>query len=539
MGYTIRYRKGVTMTTTTATMTPTQDRDYDHFLQQLRDRFALVNGPLFTTNTDDLYTLFLDALPESDRQHYNCHACRRFVNTFGGLVTINTDGTTQSAIWSEDDTPAFFQSSVREMLRVIQRATVNGVFHSSDAVWGIPVTGEWNHLAVAPSPAMVFNRMTQTPGQARAERREDYGTLQRALVDFTPDMLRTALNLLRSDSLYRSEKVSGVASWLLALQEQRALVKGTRRDNVTWLAVATAPAGFCHPRSSMIGTLLEDIAAGMSYELISKRFAAKMHPLQYQRPQSAPTAGNIAQAEKVIQQLQAANALARRYARLEDIQTIWKPVKVVLPQSSGGVFGHLKTKEAKPLQTITPPAITMTWEKFQRTVLPTAKTIEFYTPHGNDSYAALVTAADPDAPLIFQWNNPVNWYLYHHGSAASDWGLKAGHFHLVTAVTFQPSMWQDSDAMTHRGAGVLFILEDAQDKRSRSAGLALFPETLKAEFHPIRATIEAFSRAGTIADADTASACGLMLHKSGTWKARFRVVTTDGMTTEYQLDRWD
>lgn len=527
----------------TIASTTTNDYEYDAFLQRVQDRFMLrvtAGEPLFTTKAADLYALFLDALPEDERQQNNCHACRVFVNTFGRLVTINADGVTQSLIWDEDDAPELYRTPVRAMLRAIQKAEITGVFYTSATVWGKPVTGVWHHFAVTPPSSLLFSHMTQTAQQARAEKREAYATLVRALVDFTPDMLRTAVMLLKTDSLYRSEKVLGVATWLLTLHEQRAAAKGARRDNLTWRAVATAPAGFCHPRSSVIGTLLEDIAAGLPFETISKRFAAKMHPLQYQRPQAAPTAGNIAQAEKIIAQLQAANALARRYATLDDIRTIWKSTPTRSRKQNGAVFGHLQSKQTKSTaRTITPPPVTMTWEKFRRTVLSAAQTIEFYVPHENDNYVALVTAVDPAAPLIFQWDNPVNLYVYHGGSSAADWRLKAGVFHPVTAVTLRPSMWRGPDKFSHQGTGVIFILQGAQDKRSRSAGLALFPETLRAEFHPIRATIEAFSRAGTIANADTASACGVILSKGGQWKTRFRVTATDGMVAEYHLDRWD
>ena len=80
---------------------------------------------------------------------------------------------------------------------------------------------------------------------------------------------------------------------LLALHEARASKRGPAADNLTWLAVATAPAGFCHVRSSMIGTLLEDVAAGMPFDAIKQRFDAKMHPLQYQRPTAMPSVPSI------------------------------------------------------------------------------------------------------------------------------------------------------------------------------------------------------------------------------------------------------
>lgn len=66
-------------------------------------------------------------------------------------------------------------------------------------------------------------------------------------------------------------------------------------------------------------------------------------------------------------------------------------------------------------------------------------------------------------------------------------------------------MRSNPDRLTYQGASVIFILDGARD--TQDARLALFPETLRSEFHGIRATIEAFSKCGTIADRGQASAC--------------------------------
>ncbi len=68
-----------------------------------------------------------------------------------------------------------------------------------------------------------------------------------------------------------------------------------------WRLIASAPDGFCHPRASMIGVLLDAIAVGMSFDAIKSHFNEKVYPLLYQRPQAPPSAGNIAIAEATIE----------------------------------------------------------------------------------------------------------------------------------------------------------------------------------------------------------------------------------------------
>lgn len=533
------------MTTSVSTTPNVRDeQDYHAYLKRIQSRFdAVATGSiLFATDAADLFDVFLNALSTEDRQHYTCSACRRFVNKFGGVVVINADGSAQSPLWLIEDAPEELRPAIEEIAQVVALARVTGVFLCSEPVWGTPVTGEWHHMAVTPPKSLVFKKTTQTAFQASAENLEDFKTVMTALSEFTPAQIQQAIVLLESESLYRSEKCLGVAKWLKRMHEIRDMKNQTVRHRLLWLEIAKAPAGFCHPRASMIGTLLEDIAAGMDFGDVSRRFASKMHPLQYQRPQAAPSAGNIAQAEKIISQLQASGSLARRFARLDEIQTVWRPAVEAEKPQAGGVFGHLLPKEAAVPEMSIPP-ITMTWDKFSRTVLPNAKRIEFRVP-SRGNFSALVTAANPDAPPIIQWDredqrNPFSGYVYHNGSTAVHWGLVAHSWCKVNAVSLSPSMWSIG-TFDHQGQSVMFVLDGAKDSAYKVSGLALFPEILKSEFHGIRSTIEEFSRRGEISGTEEASANGYMLSKGdrGNWNAVIRVLA-DGSWMPYNLDRWD
>jgi len=524
------------------------DAGYNAYLARVQARFISNVGaeaPLFTTDAEGMWLAYLDSFSADQRQFHNCHACRQFIERYGALVTINDNGMTASAVWNEEDAPELYKPAVRAMERLARRGKITGVFLSAEQVWGNPVTGVWRHFAVTPPQTIIYNKHSVlTAGQMMAEKREDYRTVQRGLAEFSQPVVERVLALLQTDSLYRSEKVIGPAQWLHALHVARGNADGTARDNLTWKAVATAPAGFCHPRSSMVGTLLEDTAAGMDFSEVSRRFSDKMHPLQYQRPQALPSAGNIAQAEKLVEKLGISGSLRRRFARLDEIEALWLPALSKEKPKARGLFSHLQPKTAiSALGGASMPAVTMTWEKFSRTVLPEALEIEYFVPHGNANYTALVTAADPDAPPIFQWDgderrNPVSWYVWHSGSPPTQWGLSGGKFHKVSAVTLKPSMWYgNSERFAHQGKGVIFMLDGAKETRT-DAGLVIFPECLRAELREIRSTIEAFSRAGKLEGIEEASACGLVLSKGSNWNARFRV-RTKLATIEYRLDRWD
>lgn len=523
----------------TAIRAHVEDDPFPALLASVTEHFAKSEGPFFTTDAEGLFELFLSGLHESIRQTYTCHACRHFFERFGGLVTIGDDGVTHSAIWpaSANAPWPFFAALVGVKVAVL-KAKVTGVFLSSDTIWGTPETGVWSHLYVRnPKP---YRRPLLTAGQAMAEKSEERGMLLRGLAEYPRDAVAAALPLLESDSLYRSEKVLGVATWLIARHDERAATKHKAyRENLTWRAVATAPPGWCHVKTTMISTLLDDIVAGLPFATISRRFADKMHPLQYLRPQAAPSAGQLAEAEKVVAALKSAGSLERRYARLDEVEKLWEP-RAPTPEAKpeGGVFAHLRPKNAAPtIAQPDPPAIAITWEKFAREVLPKAERIEYRVPSVGP-FVALLTAVNPDAPPILQWDredrrNPVSWYVYPGGSPPSQWGLRAGEWAEVSAVALFPHMWSGAPPSSHHGDGAVFLLAGCMDTRESSAGL--FPEILRSEYHGIRSAIEAFSRAATPSGREQGNACGVDLRA---WGQPFRVTTASGRLS-YRIDRWD
>ena len=518
--------------------------DFDAFNASCQANFDAAiakDGPrLFTTDVEDLFETYLDNLDPGERQHHNCNCCKRFILRYGGLVTINEDGALRSAIWDAETAPEGYENAARALSRAVKTfGKVTGVFRSSELVWGVPEDGGFTHFALKPSAVVerVKRHDVYNAHQQMAMKREDYRTLKHGLAEFTPEIVTGAVHLLESDALYRSEKVLGPAKFLSALHTAIEGARGKLRDNLIWRAVASAPVGFCTPRSSMVGTLLEDLAAGMSVDTVRKRFKSKMDPLQYQRPQAAPKAGNIAQAEKLVEQMGIEPALHRRWARIDEVKLLWSPPAPKNAPPTGGVFGHLHSKGRAVATTMSSPNQAMTWSKFLRTVLPNALKIEAKLT-SRMAFTGTLTATNADAPPILQWDdendrNPFSQYVYARGSTPFEWGL-SGEWVNVPGVMFHPSMWSGEDAFPHQGKRVTFILEGAEDKRCNS--LCLFPENLKSALHPVRSTIEAYSSSRSPSGAEQGTANGLAFSDKS--PLRIRVTTASGVS-DITLDRWE
>lgn len=401
---------------------PARENDgYTEFLGTLLHNFThvAVNAPaLFTVNVEGLWELFLNNLPDNARQHYTCNSCRSFVNHYGNIVVVDESGVVKSALW-DITVPEFFQPSIDAMNKAVRKAAkVNGVFISDHMTLGHPKTGVWEHMSVQMPSVKVNKSRVKNASQLMAEKREDFRTLINAIQEFPLEVAEQAVSLLQTDAMYRSDRVLGVAEWFKKLHDDTDTLSNVQRTNLIWLAVATAPNGFCHVKSSMIGTLLEDIKAGYSTRVIMARFQEKMNPQNYMRSQSAPTASAIEQAEKLVEKLGIASSLCRKYATFPMIAPFceWMP-KAIEPQTpkAGGVFANVTPKEklSTPNSQIAMPSTTMTYDKFMRTVLPTADKIEVLVDNPS-RFMAMVTEAIEGSENILQWNNPFSWY-YHGG----------------------------------------------------------------------------------------------------------------------------
>lgn len=513
--------------------------DYSQLLESVRLAFTsiAVDQPLFRTDADHLMSVYLDAMP-AERQVHTCSACARFLRMYGGLVTVDERGVQWPLFWNLACVGGFYTPVIAALREKITRAKIKSQFFSSESIWGTPGPDAkgWTHMAVKPAREQLYSKMDKTPGQAMAASRENYRTVMMALADFKAPLLDEAIRVLKADALSRSERFINPLQWLRDLQDRP---KGKEGNNLVWRAIATAPEGFCHPRASMTGSLLEDIAKGMDFDTVKKRWETKMHPLQYQRPQAAPTAGNIKAAEELVSKLGLARSLERRYARFDELIKAWEPclglASLEKLTKGQGVFGHLKAKgEDNRLEVTTPP---MTWRKFAEQVLPDVKLLQLYTPlRGN--YLGFTTATHADAPPILKWDfeenrYPVAWYVYHNGSPAHQWGLATHTYVNVLGIVPNPEIWmKPTEHLTD--SSVTFVLEGARD--TVNSGLALFPECLKSELHGIRATVEAYSKAGKLSGKEDAAA-GYVINKSAA-QCKLRAFVNGGWSV-YQIDRWD
>jgi hypothetical protein len=437
-------------------------------------------GMLFTTNATGLFDIYLNSIHPRHRQTYNCRCCRRFLEKYGTLVTISPEGKTNPAFIPSIPGNNAFSIASQAMHQIVSRAKVTGVFYSMDRTLGDAKSGGWSHLHCS-NPCRVVESLL-TMDQATAQKTEDFGMLKRAMEEYSLDDATQAVRVLSADVVNGSEKALHIAEWFMNVHQATASARSKRaKDNVLWFAVSCAPAGYCHIKTTMIHTLMDDVRSGLPLDALRRKWNEKMSPVKYKRP-TAVKDGNLARANAIFEKLRADRSLERRFATIQDITNrIWEAGI----RRSIGPFDRLRT--TPPPQLILPRTISD--DTLRSVVLPNAETLEVEVPQ-RGPFFALTAPLHPNAPSLFQWRNGIGWYFYHEGSAASRWGLKPGSMAQVRLAIQKPCHWDG--VMRHHTDPTLLVIDGMRDRQYSKGGL-FFPDFLRSEFHEIRSSIESYS----------------------------------------------
>lgn len=561
----INLKGEILMSNLTKIMYPNDRREdqYEALLSQIKTHFheMMDRYPklwLYKTDVTDLFQVFLDNLPADAAQHYTCNACRRFVNKYGSLVSITENGDIIPVMWPTTGVGIFADAveAVREYL--ITKAKVICVFYSDKTILGTPQTGDWSHMSVQINRRLFTNYHVgvygKNCGQMMSASVHDYITLRNAIKDYDISVVTEAMKLINSGALYRSDKVRDACNAFNGLLED---IKGETpkiKSNKIWYYIANATdARYLHIKSSVLGTLFDDIKNGVEMDTIISKFNDKMDPMHYQRPQAAPSTGNINRAEQLFAELGFTNkSLERRFASVDDLETIWKPCVCEEDdtEKQSSVFGRLKNQAKDALKISKTDGIvvdrgSMTWNKFCTEILPYAKKLRIRNGRSIPTpiIATFLTAVYPDDKCIFRYGNHVSYYMYNNAPIIS-FGIKDDAE--IVAISYDPELWGKKDDMINGDTdGVTLVLKGAKDcqriENNKVAGTGIFPEDLIPEFREIRSTIAAYSSTDYIQDSGVGYATGVRLQRGINYNHMIRlIVETDTMgTLSVNIDRWE
>ncbi len=524
-----------------------------HFDKQMKEHgpylYRTYNGSFRKSPFNSTYLNSFET-PEL-RQHHNCSCCRDWMRQMADAVFIRRDGSTVSAFWDPAAiSDPIYHPTVAAMKKLAESAPVATAFGHDATDVGFEESGGFNHFFSHLPKEVVFESWNL--GKRVGELNKDYTGLKSSLEDYTLDQAKVAVSLLSSADAYKSEQnFADRAKFFYDAHVQVAAVKhNLHRDNLIRRLGTTAPAGWARPRSNILAVVLDALKEGKPAQVALKMFNAQLDPTRYRRTEEeAVKKGQIQAAEKLIERLGLASALARRPAKLIDVPSwLWQPkVEAEAEETDtkpGAVFQKLldksKQREVNKTEVVhgTIDGGRITFKRLLETVLPRAVSMQIWVqPNARLPFRQFLTQVDPEAKHLWKWETdekrqPLSAYMYQHGAPAQMFNLEAG-WHDVVGLVASPS---EMAGCAYGGdRGVTFVIAGACDQHNTV--VPFFPQDLRSDLQDIRNVIESHGHNSELVDAKEGEVAGLTMTEGHEFP--LRVVVTDGvLKTSYIVDRF-
>lgn len=413
-----------TETDKTELATKVDESDQLHFQdlkQAVQRRFnEMKEGAVFRAQIDkgEIWALYLASFPTGtnqmfrERSEHDCSACRAFIKTAGGIVSIAHGEVT--TLW--DIQVPGYQPVVDALAAYVKSRAIDNVFLHAEPSIGQDKNFEetaagvltWEHLHVTLPPAIHCSK--KDIGPREAECRASHDVVLRSLQEISPDAIETVQDLIAQNSLYRGAEKKNIVDAFAGMKREFDGITGDHpRDLYAWSQVIGANAWVCRIRNDVIGTLLVDLSEGKDLEQAVKSFEDKVSGTNYKRPTALVTPKMRDAARQTLVDLGLMDALERRFARLEDVNVsnVLFADRSAKKRLAGDVFDEVPTKGTeKNFDKVEQIGI----EDFLANVLPTARALEVLVENRHTSnLVSLIAPADLTARTLFKWSNPFSW----------------------------------------------------------------------------------------------------------------------------------
>lgn len=375
---------------------------------------------------DELWNLYLDSFPSGtneifrERREHDCSCCRHFIKSIGNAVFIkNNEVHTLWDFATGDDT---YQPVLNSLDKYVKSKVVTDVYVTKDARIGTEKNYEeindgkiltWEHFCLD-LPNKFVDRSGSSIGEIKGELRATRNVFKRSLDEITEDAVRTVLELINSNTLYRGEEWKVALNSFLTYKVEYDNLPDEQKDNYAWLKSVTVGGVIGRIRNHSIGTLLMNISTGVDLDAAVRSYEAIVAPSNYKRPKAIFTQRMLEEAKQTIINLGYMDSLGRRFATLDDItvNNILFSNRDAAKRIAGtmDVFDEMATNCVSNNPKKFSKVEEITAEKFVTDVLPTAKDVELFLENRHASnMVSLIAPKNRDAKTMFKWNNNFSW----------------------------------------------------------------------------------------------------------------------------------
>lgn len=398
--------------------------DFKPFAAAVKAQFDhMSKGELYTVgfDGDQVYSNYLKAFPEGtneiyrERTEHDCSCCKNFIRNIGNVVSI-VDGALVS-VWDAPGLEFPYSGVAATLSNLIKLFPVMGLFRATEPTYGAESSKEikegsvrtWNHFhAAIAAKHYVGKNASISAASAIGNFATTVGVFKRGLDEFKPEHFSTVIDLIDSNAIYRGAEHRASVVEFMAVQAKYLALGSGRKNLFLWENAGSPVARF---RNTVIGTLLQDLAAGDDIERAVKAFETKVAPQNYKRPTALITEGMKKQALATIAELGLEPALSRRFARLSDVSVnnvLWVN-GAVQGKMKDGIEGLLDSAIVKaPAKT--DGAMDIGIDQFMATVLPQATDLQILVRNNQQgNFMSLTAPVHSDVPQLFKWSNNFGW----------------------------------------------------------------------------------------------------------------------------------
>lgn len=375
---------------------------------------------------DELWNLYLDSFPSGtneifrERREHDCSYCRHFIKSIGNAVFIKDNEV--HSLWEFETGDYTYQPVLNALDKYIKSKVVTDVYVTKDARIGTEKNYEeidngtiltWEHFYLN-LPSKFVDRSGRSVGETKGDLRATKSVFKRSLDEISEDAIRTVLELINSNTLYRGEEWKAVLNNFLTYKVEYANLPDEQKDNYTWAKSVTVGGAIGRIRNHSIGTLLVDISEGVDLDTAVRKYEAIVAPANYKRPKAIFTQRMLEDAKQTITDLGYMDSLGRRFATLDDItvNNILFSNRDAAKRITGtmDVFDEMATNCVSNNPKKFSKVEEITAEKFVAEVLPTAKAVELFIENRHASnMVSLIAPKNRDAKTMFKWNNNFSW----------------------------------------------------------------------------------------------------------------------------------
>lgn len=415
---------------------------FEKFAKAVRTRFdELSQSPLYVLDVDSaaLWEVYLKAFPEGTnpmfrkRTEHDCSCCRHFIRDIGAVVGIQNGAIV--SVWDNcgPDLPEPYRTVTLKMADYVRQFPIRDIYYTNQAKHGVPFNHQltedkknltFHHFAVEAPKKFVVKDVATKQGDARTTQQ----VLLRGVRELAPEAVKTVADLISSKALYRGEEFTQVLLEFMRLQGRILSVAANWPSDVAMTPnvktrieaqqALLAWENIGNPfvarlRNTALGTLLQDLSAGVDLEEAVKAYEKIMAPSNYKRPTALITKGMVEAAMKTIQELELEQALERRHAKISDVSvnSVLFVDNAVQPRMKDGksLMGLLM-EEVKPVAFDAKNATEIGIEDFLKTVLPKTKSLQLYLDNNlTGNMMSLTAPVHPEENSLFKWNNDFAW----------------------------------------------------------------------------------------------------------------------------------